>query len=151
MHWLDCRNGALKKNTLNIYIGMEHYIRWNATLINNHSGPHSFVISLYSFWKLWCNIYIDFTFICSQVKHIHEYKLQLLDILHGDCLPLQMDERNECSKRKAKYVCYVRIFGGKASATYVQTESIVKFIWDVMSTVNHGTEICDLLKAQLFW
>lgn len=51
-------------------------------------------------------------------------------------------------ERKAKFVPRVCIFGGKAFATYVQAKSIIKFITDVGATINHDSEIGDLLKVR---
>lgn len=49
--------------------------------------------------------------------------------------------------RKEKFVPRVCIFGGKAFATYVQAKRIVKLITDVGATINHDSEIGDLLKV----
>lgn len=50
-------------------------------------------------------------------------------------------------ERKAAFVPRVCIFGGKAFATYVQAKRIVKFITDVGATINHDSDIGDLLKV----
>ncbi|KAF7129198.1 hypothetical protein RHSIM_Rhsim10G0044200 [Rhododendron simsii] len=81
-----------------------------------------------------------------QVKRIHEYKRQLLNIL-GIVYRYKKMKEMSASERKAKFVPRVCIFGGKAFATYVQAKRIVKFITDVGSTVNHDPEIGDLLKV----
>ena len=49
--------------------------------------------------------------------------------------------------RRAKFVPRVYIFRCKAFATYVQEKRIVKLITDVGVTINHDTEIGDLLKV----
>ena len=49
--------------------------------------------------------------------------------------------------QERKFVPHVYIFGGKAFATYVQEKMIVKRITDVGVTINHETEIGDLLKV----
>ncbi|XP_052196353.1 alpha-1,4 glucan phosphorylase L-1 isozyme, chloroplastic/amyloplastic isoform X2 [Diospyros lotus] len=81
-----------------------------------------------------------------QVKRIHEYKRQLLNILGIVYRYKKMKEMTE-EERKTKFVPRVCIFGGKAFATYVQAKRIVKFITDVGATVNHDPEIGDLLKV----
>ncbi|KAG8654201.1 alpha-1,4 glucan phosphorylase L-2 isozyme, chloroplastic/amyloplastic isoform X2 [Manihot esculenta] len=81
-----------------------------------------------------------------QVKRIHEYKRQLLNILGIVYRYKKMKEMSP-EERKACYVPRVCIFGGKAFATYVQAKRIVKFITDVGATVNHDEEIGDLLKV----
>ncbi|KAH7554505.1 hypothetical protein JRO89_XS12G0228600 [Xanthoceras sorbifolium] len=84
-----------------------------------------------------------------QVKRIHEYKRQLLNILGIVYRYKQMKEMS-AAERKAKFVPRVCVFGGKAFATYVQAKRIVKFITDVGATVNHDPEIGDLLKVYQF-
>ncbi|XP_038892882.1 alpha-1,4 glucan phosphorylase L-2 isozyme, chloroplastic/amyloplastic-like isoform X2 [Benincasa hispida] len=81
-----------------------------------------------------------------QVKRIHEYKRQLLNILGIVYRYKQMKEMTR-EEREAKFVPRVCIFGGKAFATYVQAKRIVKFITDVGATVNNDPVIGDLLKV----
>jgi len=50
-------------------------------------------------------------------------------------------------KRVKRFVPRVCIFGGKAFATYIQAKRIIKFITDVAATVNHDSDIGDLLKV----
>lgn len=81
-----------------------------------------------------------------QVKRIHEYKRQLMNIL-GIVYRYKKMKEMSAAERKEKFVPRVCIFGGKAFATYVQAKRIVKFITDVGATVNHDPEIGDLLKV----
>ncbi|KAI3439503.1 hypothetical protein J3R85_004709 [Psidium guajava] len=81
-----------------------------------------------------------------QVKRIHEYKRQLLNILGIVYRYKKMKAMNP-AERTAEFVPRVCIFGGKAFATYVQAKRIVKFITDVAATINHDPEIGDLLKV----
>ncbi|WCJ25628.1 Glycosyl transferase family 35 [Euphorbia peplus] len=81
-----------------------------------------------------------------QVKRIHEYKRQLMNIF-GIVYRYKKMKEMTAAERKKKYVPRVCIFGGKAFATYVQAKRIVKFITDVGATVNHDPEIGDLLKV----
>ncbi|CAK8533434.1 unnamed protein product [Lathyrus sativus] len=81
-----------------------------------------------------------------QVKRIHEYKRQLLNIF-GIVYRYKKMKEMSAAERKKKFVPRVCIFGGKAFATYVQAKRIVKFITDVGATVNHDPEIGDLLKV----
>jgi starch phosphorylase len=83
-----------------------------------------------------------------QVKRIHEYKRQLLNIMGIVYRYKKMKEMSP-EERKIKFVPRVCIFGGKAFATYVQAKRIVKFITDVGATVNHDPDIGDLLKVWL--
>ncbi|CAK8577301.1 unnamed protein product [Lathyrus sativus] len=81
-----------------------------------------------------------------QVKRIHEYKRQLLNIM-GIVYRYKKMKELSAEERKQVFVPRVCIFGGKAFATYVQAKRIVKFITDVGATVNHDPEIGDLLKV----
>ncbi|XLS87622.1 hypothetical protein HN51_037788 [Arachis hypogaea] len=81
-----------------------------------------------------------------QVKRIHEYKRQLLNILGIVYRYKKMKEMSD-EERKQSFVPRVCIFGGKAFATYVQAKRIVKFITDVGAIINHDPEIGDLLKV----
>lgn len=81
-----------------------------------------------------------------QVKRIHEYKRQLLNIL-GIVYRYKKMKEMAAVERNGKFVPRVCIFGGKAFSTYVQAKRIVKFITDVGATINHDSEIGDLLKV----
>ncbi|KAA8530419.1 hypothetical protein F0562_005128 [Nyssa sinensis] len=81
-----------------------------------------------------------------QVKRIHEYKRQLLNIL-GVVYRYKKMKEMSAVERKQKFVPRVCMFGGKAFSTYVQAKRIVKFITDVGATINHDSEIGDLLKV----
>ncbi|ONM09506.1 starch phosphorylase1 [Zea mays] len=81
-----------------------------------------------------------------QVKRIHEYKRQLLNIL-GIVYRYKKMKEMSTEERAKSFVPRVCIFGGKAFATYIQAKRIVKFITDVAATVNHDSDIGDLLKV----
>lgn len=81
-----------------------------------------------------------------QVKRIHEYKRQLLNVL-GIVYRYKKMKEMIAEERAFSYVPRVCIFGGKAFATYVQAKRIVKFITDVGATINHDPDIGDLLKV----
>jgi glycogen phosphorylase len=82
------------------------------------------------------------------VKRIHEYKRQLLNIL-GIIYRYKKMKEMSAEERVKRFVPRVCIFGGKAFATYIQAKRIVKFITDVAATVNHDSDIGDLLKVTL--
>ncbi|CAI5513504.1 unnamed protein product [Closterium sp. Naga37s-1] len=81
-----------------------------------------------------------------QVKRIHEYKRQLLNILGVVHRYKKMKEMSP-EQRRAHFAPRAVIFGGKAFATYVQAKRIVKFVCDVAKTVNNDPDIGDLLKV----
>eukprot|EP00271_Cylindrocystis_brebissonii_P010351 TRINITY_DN26521_c0_g1_i1.p1 TRINITY_DN26521_c0_g1~~TRINITY_DN26521_c0_g1_i1.p1 ORF type:complete len:938 (+),score=229.50 TRINITY_DN26521_c0_g1_i1:58-2871(+) len=81
-----------------------------------------------------------------QVKRIHEYKRQLLNILGIIYRYKKMKEMTPEERVKA-YVPRVCLFGGKAFATYWQAKRIVKLVTDVGAVVNNDPDIGDLLKV----
>ncbi|KAL0914290.1 hypothetical protein M5K25_014625 [Dendrobium thyrsiflorum] len=81
-----------------------------------------------------------------QVKRIHEYKRQLLNIL-GIIYRYKKMKEMSAQERISSFIPRVCIFGGKAFATYVQAKRIVKLITDVGATINHDPDIGDLLKV----
>ncbi|XP_024372040.1 alpha-glucan phosphorylase, H isozyme isoform X1 [Physcomitrium patens] len=81
-----------------------------------------------------------------QIKRIHEYKRQLMNIMGVIHRYLKMKDMNP-KERAVKYVPRVCIFGGKAFATYLQAKRIVKLIIDVAAVVNEDPDIGELLKV----
>ncbi|MGA7799680.1 MAG: glycogen/starch/alpha-glucan family phosphorylase, partial [Gammaproteobacteria bacterium] len=76
-----------------------------------------------------------------QVKRIHEYKRQLLNVLHAISLYNRMRANPD-----AGWVTRTIIFGGKAAPGYVMAKLIVRLIHDVADVVNHDPAIRDQLK-----
>ncbi len=77
-----------------------------------------------------------------QVKRIHEYKRQLLNILHT--VALYDAIRTQPHK---DWVPRVKIFAGKAAASYAQAKLIIKLINDVARIVNSDPATRGLLKV----
>ena len=77
-----------------------------------------------------------------QVKRIHEYKRQLLNIL--ETIALYNAIRANPTKNWAPRV---KIFAGKAAASYWQAKSIIHLINDVGNVVNNDPIVGDLLKV----
>ncbi len=76
------------------------------------------------------------------VKRIHEYKRQLLNILETVALYNSMRAHPD-----RPWVPRVKIFAGKAAASYAQAKLIIKLINDVAAVVNNDPDIRDLLKV----
>ena len=77
-----------------------------------------------------------------QVKRLHEYKRQLLNILHVMYLYNQIKEHPEMSFYPKTYV-----FGAKASAGYVRAKEIIKLINSVADVINNDRSINGKLKV----
>ncbi|HYD31295.1 MAG TPA: glycogen/starch/alpha-glucan phosphorylase [Azospirillaceae bacterium] len=79
-----------------------------------------------------------------QVKRIHEYKRQLLNILQT--IALYNDIRDNPT---ANWVPVTKIFAGKAAPAYFMAKLTIKLINDVAKVVNHDPAVRDLLKVVL--
>ncbi|VVO44764.1 Maltodextrin phosphorylase [Pseudomonas fluorescens] len=77
-----------------------------------------------------------------QVKRIHEYKRQLLNLLHT--VALYQAIRAEPG---TDWVPRVKIFAGKAAASYHQAKLIIKLTNDIARTVNNDPTVRGLLKV----
>jgi starch phosphorylase len=77
-----------------------------------------------------------------QVKRIHEYKRQLLNVLHVIVRYNQIRANPE-----RDWVPRVVMFAGKAASAYRMAKTIIKLIGDVSEKVNHDPLIGDRLKV----
>jgi starch phosphorylase len=78
----------------------------------------------------------------TQIKRIHEYKRQLLNIL--DTVALYDAMRAQPTRN---WTPRVKIFAGKAAASYHNAKLIIKLINDVAHVVNHDPTLRGLLKV----
>ena len=77
-----------------------------------------------------------------QVKRIHEYKRQLLNILHVVHLYDQLRKNPKMKVPKRTF-----LFGGKAAPGYYMAKQIIRLINDVAEKVNRDVEIEDRLRV----
>ncbi|MCX5495966.1 glycogen/starch/alpha-glucan phosphorylase [Kaistia dalseonensis] len=77
-----------------------------------------------------------------QIKRIHEYKRQLLNILETIALYQAMK-----AQPHKDWVPRVKIFAGKAAASYHQAKLIIKLANDVAQVVNSDPTVRDMLKV----
>ena len=77
-----------------------------------------------------------------QIKRIHEYKRQLMNVLHV------ITHYNRIkADPTAEWVPRVKIFAGKAASAYYMAKHIIHLINDVAKVVNHDPDIGDKLKV----
>jgi len=77
-----------------------------------------------------------------QVKRIHEYKRQLLNLLHVIHLYARIKAGDTAS-----WTPRCILFGGKAAPGYFQARLIIKLINNVANVVNSDPDVGDLLKV----
>ena len=77
-----------------------------------------------------------------QIKRIHEYKRQLLNIVETIALYQAMKDDPQ-----RDWVPRVKIFAGKAAGSYRYAKLIIKLINDVAEVINHDPVIGDKLKV----
>ena len=75
-----------------------------------------------------------------QIKRIHEYKRQLLNVLHVITLYNRVRRGGDCVPRTV-------IIGGKAAPGYAVAKLIIKLINDVADTVNNDPHVHGRLKV----
>ncbi|MGB4360192.1 MAG: glycogen/starch/alpha-glucan phosphorylase [Rhodoferax sp.] len=76
-----------------------------------------------------------------QVKRIHEYKRQLLNVLH-----VVSRYQAILANPSAPWVPRTVIFAGKAASSYVAAKSIIRLIHDIGQTINNDPRVGDKLK-----
>ncbi len=77
-----------------------------------------------------------------QIKRIHEYKRQLLNLLHTVALYESMR-----AQPMRDWVPQVKIFGGKAASGYHRAKLIIKLANDIARVVNRDPAVRGLLKV----
>ena len=77
-----------------------------------------------------------------QIKRVHEYKRQLLNLLETVAMydAIRANPAHE-------WVPRVKIFAGKAAASYSQAKLIIKLINDVAKIINNDPVIGDMLRV----
>ncbi|KAI7823904.1 glycosyl transferase [Kickxella alabastrina] len=113
--------------------------RWSAAKQKNKQRLADYILSTTGI-KISADALFD-----VQVKRIHEYKRQLMNIF-------SVIYRYHCLKQmtpteRAKEVSRVVIFAGKAAAGYWVAKQVIKLINSVAEVINADAEIGDVLKV----
>ncbi len=77
----------------------------------------------------------------AQIKRIHEYKRQLLNLLDAVALYLEIKDNPT-----GNWTPRLKIFAGKAAASYHYAKLVIKLINDVAKVVNNDPDVGDRLK-----
>jgi starch phosphorylase len=125
---------ALKK--LNQHLDDAGLIKkWQKAKQDNKKNLADYIQSQNNF-----KVNVDSIFDC-QIKRIHEYKRQLLNILHSIALYLRL--KNGAAGQE---VARTFIFAGKAAPAYLRAKLIIKLINAVAEVVNKDPDVRDRLK-----
>ena len=81
----------------------------------------------------------------TQVKRIHEYKRQVLSVLHAIALYNRL--RSNPDSIEAPKISRTIMFSGKAAPGYAMAKLIIKFINSVADTINTDTSLKGKLKV----
>ncbi|SPW19369.1 Maltodextrin phosphorylase [Cronobacter sakazakii] len=79
-----------------------------------------------------------------QIKRIHEYKRQLMNVLHV----ITRYNRIKADP-DLEWVPRVNIFAGKAASAYYMAKHIIHLINDVAKVINNDADVKDRLKVVL--
>ncbi|MGM0461385.1 MAG: glycogen/starch/alpha-glucan phosphorylase [Fibrobacterota bacterium] len=92
--------------------------------------------------KKWNNIDLDPSmFLDVQIKRIHEYKRQLLKILHAIHLYLEIKDKNT-----KQFLPQTILIGGKAAPGYYIAKQIIKLANNVSQVINEDPDTKGLLR-----
>jgi len=111
----------------------------DAFLVAKRANKESLAKVIYAMHEARVNL--DSLFDC-QVKRIHEYKRQLLNILHVIHLYNHIKDNPQ-----GEFTPRTIIFAGKAAPGYFMAKLIIKLIHSVANVVNHDPDIKDRIRV----
>jgi len=92
-----------------------------------------------------CDLDLDTTFLIDvQVKRIHEYKRQLMNVFYQIHRYLEIKSMSPLDRAKVqkRFSC----IGGKAAPGYIRAKTIIKLINNVASVINGDPDVSPVLK-----
>ncbi|WP_295100283.1 glycogen/starch/alpha-glucan phosphorylase [uncultured Candidatus Kuenenia sp.] len=123
----------LLKNYVN---DKEFCLRWREIKMHNKKRLAALI-------KQGCGIVVDaFALYDVQVKRFHEYKRQLLNILHVVHLYDRVKRGDD-----ANWTPRLILFGGKAASGYFMAKTIIKLINNVAEVINADPKMHEYLKV----
>ncbi len=126
----------LLKNYVN---DKEFCLRWREIKMHNKKRLAALI-------KQGCGIVVDaFALYDVQVKRFHEYKRQLLNILHVVHLYDRVKRGDD-----ANWTPRLILFGGKAASGYFMAKTIIKLINNVAEVINADPKMHEYLKVVFF-
>ncbi|GME67268.1 unnamed protein product [[Candida] boidinii] len=114
--------------------------KWAAVKLNNKIKLTKLIKSLTNI-DINPNVLFDI-----QVKRIHEYKRQQMNIFGVIWRYLQI-KATPASERASKWLPKVCIIGGKSAPGYYAAKKIIKLVNSVSEVINKDTDVGDLLKV----
>ncbi len=122
---------------------LECYLEDDVTLEELKSIKQENKIKLAKYIKEKNNVDINpYSIFDVQIKRLHEYKRQLLNVLHILYLYNLIKEN-----KQVEMVPRTFIFGAKAAPSYHRAKLIIKLISDIGSVVNNDPDVGDKLKV----
>ncbi|PVU85808.1 hypothetical protein BB560_006897 [Smittium megazygosporum] len=80
-----------------------------------------------------------------QVKRIHEYKRQLMNVFAIIYRYITLKRMSKAEREKQTHKVYV--FGGKAASAYFIAKLVIKLVNSIADVINNDPEIGDMLKV----
>lgn len=157
--WIRCCNPQLAKFLTNICDDEDWIIDMSMLAdfkdaVNDEANQREFMkikkenkVRLWWWVKQNCGIELNVDSLFDvQVKRLHEYKRQFMNILYVIHRYFQI-LNTPLEQRKKKFVPRTVMFGGKAAPGYLTAKRIIKLINAVGEKVNHDAGLQDLLKV----
>ena len=118
----------------------DYFMKWKSVKLSNKQALATYIKE-----KLGIELKPEIQLFDIQVKRIHEYKRQQLNIFN--VINRYLKIVNATEEEKAKMTPRAIIFGGKAAPGYYVAKKIIKLINNVSKVVNNDPAVGDLLKV----